>query len=51
MPRGLQLSKEVRGIIKGLAEFGPTISYVAARLNRHRNTISNFFKNPESNGK
>jgi len=51
MPSGLHLSEEDRGMIKGLAESGQTISYIAARLYRHRNTISNFLKNPESYGK
>jgi len=51
MPRGIHLSEEDRGMIKGLAESGQTISYIAARLNRHRNTISNFLKNPENYGK
>jgi len=38
-------------MIKGLAESGQTISYTAAKLNRHRNTISNFLINPGSYGK
>ncbi|KAL7723068.1 hypothetical protein ACLKA6_007798 [Drosophila palustris] len=45
MPRGTHLLEEDRGLIKGLAEGGKNITY-----NRHRNTIANFLKNPETYG-
>ena len=39
-----------RGLIIGLKESGVKIVDIAARVNRHRNTIINFFKNPDSYG-
>ncbi|KAL7726528.1 hypothetical protein ACLKA6_001150 [Drosophila palustris] len=50
MPRGTHLLEEDRGLIRGLAEGGKNITYIAARVNRHRNTIANFLKNPETYG-
>ncbi|EDW75678.1 uncharacterized protein Dwil_GK16067 [Drosophila willistoni] len=50
MPRGTSLSDYEQGIILGMHESGSKISEIATRLNRHRNCISRFLKNPSKYG-
>lgn len=48
MPRGSELSDQERGKIEGMRVAGKKIGEIAAAINRHRNTVSNFLKDPES---
>lgn len=50
MPRGSSLSAKEQGIIIGMRESGSKILHIAASLNRHRNCIYNFLKNPSGYG-
>lgn len=50
MPRGTSLSEFEQGQIRGMREKGSQIAEIAAALNRHRNTITNFLKEPFNYG-
>lgn len=50
MPRGSELSDMECGKIKGMRLAGKGIGEIAAKINRHRNTVSNFLKDPENYG-
>lgn len=51
MPRGTSFSEMEQVSIKSYREAGLGVSEIAAKLNRHRNSISNFLKNPDNYGK
>lgn len=51
MPRGTTLTENERGIVIGLHESGMKIGEIAARVNRHRNTIRNFLDDSENYAK
>lgn len=50
MPCRTSLSEHDQEIILGMCEKGPEIKKIAERINRHRNTITNFLKCPSSYG-
>lgn len=50
MPRGCALSESEQIKIKILFESGSNIKTISERIKRHRNTITNFLKNPNNYG-
>lgn len=48
MPRGCSLSESEQTQIKILFETGSNIKTISERIKRHRNTITNFLKNPNN---
>ncbi|KAL7725244.1 hypothetical protein ACLKA6_015881 [Drosophila palustris] len=50
MPRGNSHSEHEQGLIIGMHQSGSKNIEIARKLNRHKNTICNFLKNPSGYG-
>lgn len=50
MPRGCTLTELEQNQIKILFETGSSIKEISTRIKRHRNTVSNYLKNPNNYG-